>query len=201
MEDHYTSKELTRWIIIRLNEWHQSQPPSPVISTPWVRRAIQDQDNIGWWQFLLGRIAKSMTTAHTHHLRIVRPRHRPETWTPAFITQIWEVSYAMWDQRNGTLHGDELTPTQLSALGLLRRQVKAEFTKGCVAMLQEHQWMLNENVQAHAMTQSFPRTQRWLDTIRLSRKAYQARSTPVNDLVRLQQAMREWLHPANPQQA
>jgi hypothetical protein len=134
MKKHYTSPELARWIVIRLNEWQTGSRVTQVYSQPIVNRAIKDQEKIGWWQFLLGIVSKSMTTAQTQYLKIHKPQRKPESWIKCLLTQTWEISFAMWEHRNQALHGNALTPTQELELEALRQQVTEEFSKGATTV-------------------------------------------------------------------
>ena len=199
LDEHHTSRELSRWIEIRLNEWRTNTPRRPVSSNMWVVQAIRDQDRIGWWPFLLGRIAKSMTVAQTKHLLLVKPQNRPDSWNKGLLLQLWDLSFEMWEHRNKALHGIALTPTQLQELDSLRLLVKAEFTKGPITLLKDHKWMLTDDAKDWALSNSIQRTQKWLDTIRLSRKAYTAQQAKLNtQLASQQRRLREWLLPAPP---
>jgi hypothetical protein len=199
MEEHHTSRDLSRWIAIRLNEWRTNSPQRPIGSNMWVTQAIQDQDRIGWWPFLLGRIAKSMTVAHAKHLLLVKPQNRPDSWTKGLLLQLWDFSFEMWDHRNKILHGPTLTFTQLSELGALLALVKIEFTKGPITLLNHHKWMLTDESKSWALSNSTQRTQKWLDTIRLSRKAYTHQQSKLNtQLARQQRRLRDWLETATP---
>jgi hypothetical protein len=139
-------------------------------------------------------MAKSMVRAHTQHLSRFKPNKRPESWATGLLLQVWDVSFEMWEHRNEKVHGDTLTPTQSTELAALRRRVNAEFSKGSIALLKEHRWMLNENCKEWALTQSYTRTTKWVETIHLSRKGYQLQQTKLNTtLARQQQALRQWL--------
>jgi hypothetical protein len=194
MKKNYTSPELARWIVIRLNAWRTGSHIIQVYSQPIVNKAIKDQDKIGWWQFLLGRVSKSMTTAQAQYLKIHKPQRKSESWIKGLLTQTWEISFAMWEHRNHALHGDALTPTQELELEALRQQVIEEFTKGATTVQSNLRWMLNQDHKEWAMTQSIPKTKRWLETITLSRKAQVIFRNQLNTtLARQQQRMREWL--------
>jgi hypothetical protein len=107
----------------------------------------------------------------------------------------------MWEHRNDKLHGETLTPTQATELDTLRQQVRAEFSKGPITLLPNHKSWLNDKCKEWALTQTYPRTQRWIETIQLSRKGYQIQQTKLNTtLTRQQQRLRQWLATATPPQ-
>jgi hypothetical protein len=142
-----------------------------------------------------------MVRAHTNHLLRINPSKRPETWAKGLLLQVWDISFDMWEHRNEKLHGDTPTPTQATELDILRAKVRTEFAKGPVTLLPDHKWMLNDECKEWALNQSYPRTQRWVETIQLSRKGYQIKQTKLNTrLARQQQQMRQWLATAGPPQ-
>ena len=202
MDSNHTNLELSRWIKLRLGQWRRGATLTPVLSNPHVRRAIRDQDRLGWWQFLLGRIPKSMVDAQAHHLQRSRPVRRIEPWSKGLILQVWEISFAMWSHRNVELHGETLTPQQASQLDSLRQSIRDEFTKGPDTLLPRDRWFLLEEQKDWALKQTLPQSRRWLETVQLSRHAHAGRQAqPDSDLARQQSALRSWLGTAAPPRA
>jgi hypothetical protein len=202
MRTENTCPTLTKWIVIRLNEWRtEATTRKPVDATPAVTQAIRDQDRIGWWGFLLGRISTSFTLAQDHHFQRTRSRKKASAWTPKLLQQIWDLTFSMWEHRNNALHGNVLTPAKVAELHRLRQKVQDEFSAGKDTLLIPDQWRLREFNREFALSLSILKTQRWLTSVDLSRQAYAAFEATLHQSFSAQRAhLRRWLDTANPPQ-
>ena len=200
MQTNNTCPTLTKWILIRLHEWRtEATTRQPVTATPAVNKAIREQDRIGWWGFLLGRLATSFTTAQADHFHQTRSRKKASAWTPKFLHQIWDLTFSMWEHRNNALHGTVLTPAKVAELQRLRQKVNDEFTIGRDTLLIPDQWRLKDSNRDFALSLSILKTQQWLNSVDLSRKAYLAFQTSIQKSLATQRAhMRRWLSTVNP---
>ena len=139
-----------------------------------------------------------MASAQRLHLLQYRNR-RVETWSKQFLQAVWEISFATWEHRNHELHGDSLTPTEAALLDSLRQKIREEFAKGDTTLLSHDKWLVRQDSKDWAVNQSLPKTKRWLETVTLSRKAYAAKQTKINnELTRQQRGMSQWLVTAAP---
>ena len=71
-----------------------------------------------------------MATAQSEHLLFLKKEGDGQVWLSKLITQIWDISFHMWEHRNKAEHGDQLTPTQQAELNKLRQEVKEQFAQG-----------------------------------------------------------------------
>ena len=96
----------------------------------------------------------------------------------------------MWEHRNLALHGEKLTPTQQQELSNLRLQIQAEFVKGRTGLPTSDHWRVHPDEQTKTLTMTLDRTQRWMESIKLAREAYQRTVGPQDRaLARQQQLM------------
>ena len=202
MQTNNTCPTLTKWIVIRLNEWRtEATTRKPVDATPAVNQAIRDQDRIGWWSFLLGRLPKSFTLAQEQHFQLTRSRKKATAWTPKLLQQIWDLTFSMWEHRNNALHGTVLTQAKSEELQRLRQKVQDEFSIGKDTLLVPDQWRLKESNREFALSLSILKTQQWLTSVDLSRQAYAAFQATLHKSFSAQKAaLRRWLDTANPAQ-
>ena len=106
MIDNDGMPELVRAIMARLNQWSQDPfltPPFRSRSTS-VSRTITDQDAIGWYQFILGRVGRSFAETQHEHLQSIFKKRTGLRWVQALINKLWDVSWDMWAHRNGIKH-------------------------------------------------------------------------------------------------
>lgn len=194
MQKNYTDPVLEKWILLGLQQWRTSSPPTHVAAMPHIRQAIMDQDKLGWWQFLLGRITKSLIQAQSNYITRRHPRRHIATWSTKFYDQVWTISFTMWDHRNTALHGTELTPTKVLELAAFRAEIRAQFAMDPTTVLAKDKWRLKPESKEWALDLSYDRSTIWLQHIKDSRDAYQAAQDQfANDLTRHQEAMRAWL--------
>jgi hypothetical protein len=50
------------------------------------------------------------------------PRYTGTTWLPAMLTTVWRQSFAVWSERNATIHGN----THATRQAALRRKITSE---------------------------------------------------------------------------
>ena len=67
--------------------------------------AIDMQDQIGWGNFMLGRVAKEWESVWGNSRR----RGRKQMTSTKLIRCIYNIAYAMWENRNKILHEKEDT--------------------------------------------------------------------------------------------
>jgi hypothetical protein len=89
---------------IAIPEW--PLPHEPIMQD--LTRAFNEQRNIGWDQFLRGRLAKSWADAIHTYYQLKRPgtAFTPDQWMRKTITALWTFSLTLWRHRNAELHGD-----------------------------------------------------------------------------------------------
>jgi len=199
METHYTEPELAKLILIRLREWRTDAPFTLIRASHRVFRAIRDQDKLGWWFFLLGRIPKSITRAQQYYIQQHHPRRSIDTWSRQFLAQVWDVSFLMWEHRNNAVHGEELTPTKTRKLEVRRQAIRLQFTMDPTTVLPSDRWRLKPDAKDWALNLSYDRTKIWLEHIELSRVAYtQKQQQFTNEQTQHRARLRNWLLPLNP---
>lgn len=126
MEDHLTAKPLRKAICQRLEEWRSSTITTFRSRDENVEAAIMEQDAIGWQNFLEGRVSKKIQHAQQLHLDALSTRRTGERWLAALIVKMWEVSWDLWDHRNGILHNNENSVKYAKQ----KREVELEFEEG-----------------------------------------------------------------------
>ena len=124
-----TLEDLTQWmhltrthgqlqtaILQRLTLWQCQDPLLPVQGNRSLKAAIHDQDQLGWENFLMGRIAPSLGAYQQVHYTHTGSRRTGDSWTSQLITQLWQVMWKMWEHRN------QINSSGLTAQDLRERQ-------------------------------------------------------------------------------
>jgi hypothetical protein len=91
-------------------------------------QAYNDQSNIGWHNFLRGRLSPHWGTALTFHATNNPTTHyTSQHMTKAIIISLWEYSLNVWEFRNGELHGHSAAEQKLRTLVSLQLRVRQQF--------------------------------------------------------------------------
>jgi hypothetical protein len=108
LEKEQTSPEIALAISSRLNTVSCLTPPVDFdFLFPGVQQALEDQDFIGWNNFLEGCIAKTWTETQQKYYEWLGCRKTGRRWTEALIRKLSEVAWDMWEHRNHILHAKE----------------------------------------------------------------------------------------------
>ena len=128
-----TAPEIRKHVLQRILFWrkwqHHIAPNSPQPDLFGVHEAVKDQDRIGWYNFLLGRLSTKWSDAQERYLQSLKKRNSGRRWTIAVLDKTWDISWDMWEQRNGIAH-NTLHPRRLAKLLELQNEVRTLFGEG-----------------------------------------------------------------------
>lgn len=72
-----------------------------------ISNLIQEQESISWRRFFEGWIHHSWYLLHGSHYKFLKSRRPGKRWVVALIKKQWEISWDLWEHRNGILHEKE----------------------------------------------------------------------------------------------
>ena len=186
-----THGQLQTAILQRLTLWQCQDPLLPVQGNRSLKAAIHDQDQLGWENFLMGRIAPSLGAYQQVHYTHTGSRRTGDSWTSQLITQLWQVMWKMWEHRN-QINSSGLTAQDLRERANLLGRIHQEFSKGRASLNPEDRDLLG-NQQAICKW-SNPEIQDWLEKLHHARAACSRRvDTQARDLLHSQRCMARWL--------
>ena len=101
METTHTMPELQAAIILRLRQWKGLTPQDTI----WpirhgLRHAVSHQDELDWYNFLMGRISIEWKAVQQKYYEWLGKRNTGRKWAVALIKKIFEISWDQWDQQN-----------------------------------------------------------------------------------------------------
>jgi hypothetical protein len=198
MQTHYTSPDIHAGIIKLLTHWHDTGQPLPSWQfSSTTSPAFMEQQDIGVYNFLLGRISSRITALQHIYLReLVDTRQNGTSWTAGLIVQLYDLSFAMWQHRNNILHSPE-HPRQLLVRDAILSEVTAQLELGNDNLLAcDHHLTLISMAQLKARTDSQLRL--WLETVQLARQAYAHHTTRQQEQLQAQQDLLQTWTPQNP---
>ena len=190
MDMQKTHPGLRRHILSSIRAWHRNGTHNPRRAQQGsLALALTMQDNIGWYNFLLGRVAKPFEEIQHAHYLAIQSKKTGFRWTVALILKLQEVAWDMWEHRNSILHKDPdnhhtRVLTQEADLAIHR-----EFSQG-TGTLRRKDHILLRSLQ-EVLTKSLPDKRRWLDSVTGARKAWHTRQEqcqPTYDNERAQMA-------------
>ncbi len=89
---------------------------------------IDQQDQLGWHQILLGRFGtlwSDLQSAHLRHSPSTGGKHSGTSWILSMIITIWTAVQAQWEVRNKIKHGDTDATRLTSKLAQVLRETEA----------------------------------------------------------------------------
>jgi hypothetical protein len=98
LEDNKTEPQLQETIIARLSQWRKGHKHTriPPADNSKLRRAVKEQDTIGWEQFLYGRVSKKLIRYQGNYLGETYNSKKTGTkWTQSLLKQIHEIPWDM----------------------------------------------------------------------------------------------------------
>jgi hypothetical protein len=130
--------DLVRAICSSLRAWH-NQLPLPAIQTtnPVLRRAIQEQDRIGWRSFLDGFQSTAWHECQELYFNHIRLRRSSIKWKSQVTRRIWQIDWNMWTHRNSILHSCGQS-THQSEMPHLALEFRNEYHRGSAGLSVHH---------------------------------------------------------------
>ena len=193
-----TNLTLAETIIARLTAWHSGDPLTQVQGPRAIREAVQEQDRIGWENFLLGRMSKKFLQAQQAHYSNLNSQKTGNSWATKLIRQGWLMVWKMWEHRNH-INTSTLAPQQRRERGHLLTRVRQEFAKGKSTLLKEDHYLLEDRRDTLKYTLEDLRD--WLDWVHHARAANARHlAKEARSLRASQRCLTRWLaqHPDNP---
>jgi hypothetical protein len=103
-----TMPDIRKAIISRLKTWiNDSDPENLSFTWPGVNNLLQTQDLLGWRAFLEGCVLKEWAAKQQEYYTWLEKKNTGRRWITTLIKKMWEISWDMWEQRNGALTNPE----------------------------------------------------------------------------------------------
>jgi hypothetical protein len=103
--EQQTFPSITQLFIARLTAWRNCQEvtfPEPNLN--FLATAYREQTNIGWYNFLHGRISNYWVKIQLAYYEKLESRCTGHTWAQNLIHCLWDISWNMWNNGNDILY-------------------------------------------------------------------------------------------------
>jgi hypothetical protein len=193
LTDTDTDPALQHILLTRLMSLSLGTPSTPLTTTSsLLHTALDEQDAIGWTNFMHGWLTSKWATIQTEHYQRMGHRRNGLRWTVAIIQKLWDIAWDLWEQRNDFLHAHD-NPDLLNDMAAIDDEIKQQFRRGPATLPPRTHYLFSGTVEDLLAT-SFPHRQKWLTTVHSARKhdrTRQARTYSSLDASR--RLMRAWL--------
>jgi hypothetical protein len=191
-----TAPEIRVVVLKRIRHWRRHQHMAPVTDVVpdefGLRDAVTEQDAIGWYNFLLGRLSKKWSDTQARYLESIQSRSSGRRWTIAILEKVWDISWDMWEHRNGIAH-DPLHHRRLAQLHEMQRQVKEIFEEGREGLLPRDKRLFSKGVE-RLTDGSETDMQQWITSVLLARERANSATADEAASLRAGRALfRRWL--------
>jgi hypothetical protein len=199
-----TEPNITTAILHYLRSWYNSSAPSLRIdptALPLLAQAIEDQNQIGWYNFILGRLSLSWADCQQRFLQSLGRRSTSRRWVIALIRQLWEVAWDMWSNRIGIIHRSDFH-RQLQEMLQLDTEIRHHFRTSRTLVNPADERRLFSSLRRTLRLPRLAKLQ-WLDSVREAQffherpDRYQIHA-PDPALQQQRQLLRAWLIPVRP---
>ena len=169
MVEKKTDPTLQVAILAKMQAWQTGLAGYHYRGSRELELAIQEQDQIGWWNFMLGRVSKKITSLQDQYYDRINSKFTGATWTRRLIKEIWKVSWNMWEQRNDRLHKGD-TPENTRIVLRLHREIQEELAKGRSGLQKKDRHLIGPDTKDWIFAETIPVMEEWLGAVRTSRR-------------------------------
>ena len=154
-----------------------------------IKRAIKQQEKIGWDHFLLGRISQQWSEIQAKHYKNIGSKKTGERWAEILIKEIWRIHCSIWNGRNEILHG---TGNHV-VLGtkVYEKEIEKELNKGSKLILNSDKYLFRGISMVDVRKWKADKKQKWLDTVTAARHMSSLRHQETQQP---RENMRNWLN-------
>jgi hypothetical protein len=168
-----TMPDIYQAILSRLQAWRtNSQLPNPSYRWPGVNDLVRAQTLIGWRAFLEGAVLKAWAAKQQEYYDWIRRRNTGKRWITTLIKKLWEISWNMWEHRNGELANPECAASlrEHERLDIL---ITDEFDDLSTLAKRDRRWF--RRPKEVLFTEPIEYKQQWLESVHLARVKYTRR--------------------------
>ena len=195
MKSKNTNPRISSAILASLHQWNHNEQPTLSPISPQIQAALLEQNQIGWFNFLLGRHSRHWEHAQQAWILTQAQNERISSsrrWAASLINKTWLISWDMWEHRNRILHSP-LHPRQVAKVAPVDSRITEEYETGIEGLLSQDRKLFRKPITTLFKYPLGHKVQ-WLESVSFARDR-PARSSTSNSQQAERRLMRQWLHP------
>lgn len=153
-------------------------------------QAAIDQDMIGWFHFVEGKMAISWEAAQQEHYRRKCSNKSGRTWAMGLVTQLYTLAHNQWIYRNSVLHERDAQGLRIKEGEDLENSINEQFEIGVDGM-NPADWHFIERGREEVGNLSVSDKKAWLSGITIARD--DAASVTSRTMADMRATMHRWL--------
>jgi hypothetical protein len=169
MNDVDTRDEIVECIITTL----KARDPTVTFAsnaTHNILEAAEEQDTIGWQNFLEGKISKQWRELQEQHYNASFSVRSGDKWATDMVTRLLEFTHDIWEYRNSVCHERAANGLKRKEAEALEQDILEEFALDVTNLSRRDQHYIRRGLQdVQAMSASDK--QAWLRGVRIARKS------------------------------
>jgi hypothetical protein len=131
-------------IITRFHSWRNqdANPPVPSYNWPGVNNIVLDQDVVGWGAFLVegGVLHVWAAKQQEYYYNWIKRPNTGQRWITILIKKLWEISWNMWEQRNGEVNKPK-SPASLREHTWLDALITTNYKDASTLAIKDRRWL------------------------------------------------------------
>jgi hypothetical protein len=161
---------------------------SPV--SPEILQVAQEQDAIGWVNFLEGRISKRWRIIQARYYQANRSRRLAKSWAADLVLNLYTLVHRQWKARNDAVHERDEKGMKLRDAMELEDAIDEQFEEGMVGLRPQDQHYITRGRDAVDKL-SAAHQQLWLRGVRIAREFFE--NEVETEVTRMRDTMFRWL--------
>ena len=138
-------------------------PPSVAPQNPTSQAVIQ-QNRIGWQGLFVGRLAIGWERFQSMYWKRRKKRKSSKLWAASLLRRLWEIAWALWEDRNKVLHNREQGQRHALLSEVVDKYIREAFAKGYDDLPETEQAMFRKGMQA-VLRQPLDTKEAWMRSI------------------------------------
>jgi hypothetical protein len=127
------------------------------------------QDSVGWQAFLEGGVLLSWAAKQQDYYDWLKKKNTGKRWVTTLIKKLWEISWGLWEHRNGELKNPS-SPASLRDHARLDALIAADYADQTQLFRKDCRWFRRPH--AIIFLESLDYKTQWLESVFLARARY-----------------------------
>jgi hypothetical protein len=170
-----TLPEIQQAILSRIQSWRNQDERfmAPNYRWPGLNTLVLAQDSIGWKNFLEGGVLQGWAAKQQEYFEWLQRRNTGKRWITQLIKKLWEISWNMWEQRNGELKNPE-SPASLREHARLDATISREYEDQTTLTIRDRRWF--RRPKEILFTEPLEYKQQWTESVNMARARFARRN-------------------------